>query len=335
MATDDPTAAAARHHLVTGGAGFVGASLVRALEARGDRVRVLDSGRTAGFAYLRGTTAEVIEADVADATILSRALEGVDSVVHLAAQTGVPASIAAPLVDLRENVLGTVTLLDAAREAGVERFVFASSNAAVGLMEPPAREDATPRPVAPYGAAKLAVEGYLHAYHRSYGMVTTGLRFSNAYGPYGLHKISVVAAFLKAYLAGRPLTIYGDGAQTRDFVHVDDLVALVLLVLDAGADTVGGEVFQAGTGRETAVVELARTVLSVGDREGTLAHVPERHGDVARNFSDIGKAARILGYRPAVELRDGISRTLRWFEAALADPELAPLADATSASGSD
>jgi len=189
--------------------------------------------------------------------------------------------------------------------------------------------------VAPYGAAKLAVEGYLHAYYQSYGIVTTALRFSNAYGPFALHKQSVVAAFIKAYLGDRPLIVYGDGSQTRDFVHVDDLVRLMLLALDAPEENVAGQVFQAGTGRETTVAELAALILEVGGRPGRIEHRPARHGDVARNFSDVGKAERMLAYRPTVELRDGLARTVRWFEEALRAPDLAPLATANAASGSD
>ncbi|MBA3779594.1 MAG: NAD-dependent epimerase/dehydratase family protein [Chloroflexi bacterium] len=325
----------ARLVLITGGAGFVGASLVRALEARGERVRVVDWGSSAGFRYLDGTAAELIEGDLLDPSVVSRAVQGVDAVFHLAARTSVPASMKAPLEDLEQNVLGTVRLLDAVRGAGASRFVFASSNAAVGLMEPPAREDAFPRPVAPYGAAKLAAEGYLHAYWQSYGLVTVGLRFSNAYGPYALHKISVVAAFLKAYLAGKPITIYGDGSQTRDFVHVDDLVDLLLRALDAPAEQVAGELFQAGTGRETTVLELAETLLRVGGREGRIEHLPPRHGDVARNFSDVGKARERLGYEPRVELDEGLRRTVEWFDGALADPRFADLREARVTSGSD
>jgi UDP-glucose 4-epimerase len=324
-------------NLVTGGAGFVGASLVRALEARGRTVRVVDSLRSAGAVYLRGTQAELLEGDLTDPQVAASALRDVGIVIHLAARTSVPASIAAPLEDLEQNVLGTVRLLDLARRSDVDRFVFASSNAAVGLMEPPAREDALPRPVAPYGAAKLAAEGYLHAYHESYGLTTTSLRFSNAYGPYALHKISVVAAFIKAYLAGRPLTVYGDGSQTRDFVHVDDLVDLVLRVLDAEKEEVAGQTFQAGTGRETSVRRLAETILAVGGREGSIDYKPPRHGDVARNFSDITKATERLGYRPRVELADGLRRTIEWFADALEDGSLARIAVAGGplASGSD
>jgi UDP-glucose 4-epimerase len=323
--------------LITGGAGFVGASLVRALEARGETVRVIDWGRAAGLRYLEGTAAKILEGDLTEPGVAERAVDGCRVVIHLAARTSVPASIAAPLEDLEQNVVGTVRLLDAARHARVERFVFASSNAAVGLMDPPAREDALPRPVAPYGAAKLAAEGYLHAYHESYGVATTALRFSNSYGPYSLHKISVVAAFTKACLAGRALTVYGDGSQTRDFVHVDDLVDLLLRVVDAPAELVAGEVFQAGTGRETSVRRLAETLLAVGGRPGSIEYLPPRHGDVARNYSDISKAAERLGYRPRVELADGLRRTIEWFAGALEDDSLARIAVTSGplASGSD
>jgi UDP-glucose 4-epimerase len=335
-ASSGPNTRRDRPILITGGAGFVGASLVRALEGRGQPVRVLDSGRACGFAYLRGTSAEILAADLLEPGDAARAVEGVAAVVHLAAQTGVPASIERPLSDLEQNVVGTVGLLEAARAAGVERFLFASSNAAVGLSPvQPVHEDVIPHPVSPYGAAKLAVEGYLMAYAEAYGMVTTAVRFSNSYGPYALHKISVVAAFLKAYLSRQPLVVYGDGSQTRDFVHADDIVRQLLLTLDAPVEAVRGQVFQAGTGRETAVAALAQTVLEVGDRPGRIEQRPPRPGDVARSYSDVTKAGRVLGYRPQVELADGISRTLAWFEAALGDPELAALATERASSGSD
>lgn len=322
-----------------GGAGFVGASLVRALAARGERVRILDWGRACGFGYLAGTDVELVEGDYIVREVVREAVQGIERVVHLAARTSVPASIASPWEDFEQNVIGTVGLLESCREAGVGRFVFASSNAAVGLVEPPAHEGIAPRPVAPYGAAKLAVEGYLHAYYRSYGLVTTALRFANAYGPYSLHKISVVATMIKAYLAGRPVTIFGDGSQTRDFVHVDDLVALLLLVLEAPADAIAGEVFQAGTGRETTVLELAEQVLAAGvaagGDAGRIHHEPERHGDVARNYGDVAKAERVVGYRPSVGLGLGLASTVRWFREALDDPALAPIASAAASSGSD
>lgn len=325
--------------LVVGGAGFVGAALIRALAARGERARVLDWGRAAGYVYLEGTEAELVHGDFTEPATARSALDGIERVVHLAARTSVPASITSPWEDFEQNVLGTVALLETSRRAGVARFVFASSNAAVGLVEPPAHEELAARPVAPYGAAKLAVEGYLHAYYRSYGMCTTALRFSNAYGPYSLHKASVVAAMAKAALAGQPVVVYGDGSQTRDFVHVDDLVRIVLGVLDAPADTVSGELFQAGTGTETTILELAEHVVAAVAASGSLAvpidHQPGRHGDVLRNFSNVTKAERVLGYRPTVVLEGGLIATISWFREALADPALAPIAAVRATSGSD
>lgn len=325
--------------LIVGGAGFVGAGLVRALTARGERPRVLDWGRAAGGAYLDGTGAELVAGDFTDRKTVRDALEGIDRVVHLAARTSVPASIAAPWEDFEQNVLGTIALLEESRRAGVGRFVFASSNAAVGLVEAPAHELIAPRPVAPYGAAKLAVEGYLHAYHRSYGMCTTALRFSNAYGPYSLHKASVVAAMIRAALAAHPVVVYGDGSQTRDFVHVDDLVRIVLAVLDAPADAVAGELFQAGSGTETTVHALAERIVAAVAASGLpvapIEHRPARHGDVLRSSSDVSKVGRVLGYRPAVDLEDGLTATVRWFREALADSALTPIAAVSATSGSD
>jgi UDP-glucose 4-epimerase len=305
-----------RRCFVTGGAGFVGASLVRALEARGDEVTVLDDGRSAGFRWLEGTGVRLVAGDVADVGLLERIVPGHDAVVHLAARTSVPGSIAVPLDDLAQNVSASVGLLDVCRRSGIERFVFASSNAAAGMVDGPVDEGSPTRPVSPYGAAKLAVEGYLRAYHRAYGLCGTAVRFSNGYGPYSLHKGSVVAAFLRAAVTGEALRVYGDGRQTRDLVHVDDLVALVVRVLDAPRELVSGETFQAGSGRSTSVLELARRVVELCGGGVAIHHEPARRGDVVSSSSDIGKARQVLDYEPAVTLDEGLSRTLDWFEAA-------------------
>jgi nucleoside-diphosphate-sugar epimerase len=324
-----------RTYLVTGGAGFIGASLVRALEARGDGVRVIDSLAVGTGVYLDGTRAQILTADLVDPGAAEQAVQDVDGIFHLAAQAGVPQSIAAPYRDMEQNLVATVRLLEAAREAGVERVIVASSNAAVGLSEvQPVHEGLLPHPVSPYGAAKAAIEGYLIAYAEAYAMTTTAIRFSNSYGPYALHKVSVVAAFMKALLGGQSLRLYGDGSQTRDFVHVDDIVAQLLLTADAPEEVVRGQVFQAGSGRETTVRELAETLLEVSGISTQIEYLPPRSGDVQRSASDIGKASRLLGYGPRVELADGLRRTVDWFRAALADPALASLA-VRPASGSD
>lgn len=314
---------------MTGGAGFVGVSLVRALERDAWRVTVLDDGRACGFRYLAGAAAEIVEQpleSLGGTSALTSHLDGASALVHLAARPGVPASVADPVTDRRVNLELSLALLEAARQAGVPLFVFASSNAAVGAAPSPITEQSLPRPTTPYGAGKLAVEGYLRAYAESYGMATLALRFANAYGPFSLHKRSVVAAFLLAALGGRPLTVYGDGSQGRDLVHVDDLVALIRLALNAPADRFAGHVLQAGSGRLTAVGEVAERVARlVGDVQ--VEHVAARQTDVPGAACDVSLARDLLDWAPQVDLDQGLERTADWFRLALRDGELAHLAD--------
>ena len=274
---------------------------------------MLDSGVAAGFSNLAGTAARIVEADIRDGAALADALEGCTAIVHLAAQTSVPDSVARPMDDLAANVDASVALFEAARTHGIRRVVFASSNAVVGGHPPPAREDLVPFPVSPYGAAKASVEAYLLAYHAAYGFEGVSLRFANAYGPWSAHKNSVVAAFIKAYLRGGPLTIRGTGRQTRDFVHADDITAVVLACLDAPAELVANEVFQVGTGAETSLLELVGLLFETGGHGVPIEHAPGSPGDVPRNVSDIAKAHSVLGYSPRVSLRDGLAQTLAWF----------------------
>ena len=299
--------------LVTGGAGFVGAALVHALLQRGDQVVVLDSGVSAGFGYVEGSGAKLVRADVREREAVDRALDGCTAVVHLAAQASVPQSIVDPLEDMTINVGGSLQVLEAARSKGVKRVVFASSNAVIGGHPPPAHEGLVPFPVSPYGAAKAAIEAYLRAYHEAFGTEGVSLRFANAYGPWSAHKTSVLAAFTKAYLSGGPLTVRGTGEQTRDFVHVDDVVWMILACLDAPAELVANEVFQVGTGRETSLLELARLLFDIGGGEVAVEHEPAAPGDVARNVSDISHARAVLGYSPRVDLREGLADTIEWF----------------------
>jgi UDP-glucose 4-epimerase len=262
------------------------------------------------------------------------AVAGVDAIVHLAARAGIDDSVRDPLGTFEANVAWSVGLLEAARLAGVRRFVFASSNAAAGDHPPPSDETDLPHPLSPYGASKLAIEAYCQAYAATFGLAACSLRFSNAYGPYALHKRSVVAAWLRAALAGQPIEINGDGSQTRDFVHADDLAAAVIAALAAPDDDIAGELFQAGTGVETTVAQLADELARAVGRPVEISHAPARVGDVQRNVARVDKAAAILGYRAAVPLADGLARTAAWFASALQDPELAAV-HAHAASGSE
>lgn len=318
--------------LVTGGCGFIGGRLIQRLVARGERVRILDNLAvgsasdlaplvvterlvTAASADWTANATELFVADIRDAAAVAAVTRGADVVVHLAANTGVQPSIENPQMDCEVNVLGTLNCLEAARVAKIKRFVFASSGAPLAGCEPPLREDMASHPLAPYGASKAAGEGYCLAYHGSFGLETVGLRFGNVYGPGSSHKQSVVAMFIRAALAGEVLEIHGDGGQTRDFVFVDDLIEAI--VRAATRPGIGGELFQVATARESTVREIASFVAAVVEartgRPVKIKHGPARVGDARRNFSDVSKSRRLLGYAPETELCDGIGRTLDYF----------------------
>lgn len=319
-----------RRWLVTGGCGFLGRNLVRELSSGGgDEVRIFDNLQVGSRQALLAAAplldpakaenglvaAELTPGDILDAAAMRTAAAGRDIVVHLAANTGVAPSVADPWNDCMVNVLGTLTCLEAARYAKVGRFIFASSGAPLGEVDPPIDEEKVARPVSPYGASKLAGEGYCCAYHHTFGIGTVVLRFGNVYGPHSDHKSSVVAAFVRCALAGEPLLIHGDGRQTRDFIFVDDLVQAILRA--AAVPEAAGHVFQIATSRETTIIELAELLVDVLEENGVtgvrLERGPRRIGDVTRNFSDTSKALRVLGWRAEVPLREGLSRTVKWF----------------------
>lgn len=302
------------HILVTGGAGFVGANLVRLLLAEGCSVRVLDNFSTGQRAYLTNVDVEIIEGSILDVEAVNQAVYNVDGVVHLAAQTGVPSSLKDPYKDCQLNIIGTLNMLEACRHQGVKRFVFASSNAPIGRQPPPATEDKAPLPISPYGASKLAGEGYCLAYHGSWDIETVVLRFANIYGPYSTHKNSVVAKFCKDILANGEITIHGNGQQTRDFIFVKDLCQIVYLALKSKTS---GELFQIASGIETSITTLANLVQSTAKQDFSISYAPIRQGDIDRNYSAITKAHEVFGWSPETLLVDGLKTTWEWFQATL------------------
>ena len=299
-----------RRVLVTGGAGFIGVNLAPALADLGFATRCFDDFTTGHRDDAeRAGYDEIVEGDVLDLEALCAATRDCTHVVHLAAQAGVPASVADPLADCETNVRGTLHALLAARDAGVTGFVFASSNAPLGEITPPAHEGLVPRPTSPYGASKLSGEAYCSAFAGSYGVPTVVLRFSNVYGPYSYHKGSAVAAFCKQASDGGPLVVFGDGTQTRDFVFVEDLCRGIAAAVAAGGS---GVVAHLASGTETTVLEVAGLV---AERLGgvSVEHRPPRAGDVARSASDISTARALFGFAPRVRLEDGLDRTVAWF----------------------
>ena len=245
--------------LITGGCGFVGVNLIDFLRREADYdIVVLDNLSLGRKEYLEPYRVRVLAGDICNPAIVNEALAGVSTVVHLAADTRVIESIQNPRLNFEVNVIGTFNLIEAAKKAGIEQFVFASTGGAiVGQVDPPVHEQIPPRPISPYGASKLAAEGYLSAYFGSYGMKTTALRFSNVYGPRSYHKGSVVAQFFKNILGGKDISVYGDGTQTRDFVYVDDICRAILLALST---TAGGQVYQLGSGSPTSVNQLLELI---------------------------------------------------------------------------
>lgn len=323
--------------LITGGCGFIGTSLIRELVAEGSHaIRVLDNLTVGTRADLAEITSyretppgdaremtdmfasgsiELIEGDIRDAALCLRVAEGAEAIVHLAACTGVGPSVEDPRFDCDTNVIGTLNALEAARHSGAKRFVFASSGAPIGECEPPIHEEMAPHPVSPYGASKLAGEGYCSAYFRSFEVETVALRFGNVYGPGSGHKSSVVAKFIQNALKGEKLEIYGDGNQTRDFIYIGDLVRAIRNA--ATKNNVGGETFQIATNAETTVGELVEILAPLMKHAGIpdveIIHGDARTGDVMRNFSDTAKAAKLLGWKAEIDLPTGLGRTVRWF----------------------
>lgn len=307
-----PTDATSRV-LVTGGAGFVGATLVRRLAASGYELRVLDNLTTGHPSHIEGTGAELVEGDIKDAAILDSVLGDVGAVVHLAASGSVVMSVENPVANFEANVLGTFRVLEAARRAGIERVVLASTGGAlIGDAVPPVNEMSLPKPISPYGASKLAAEGYAHAFAKSYGMGTVSLRFANVYGPFSARKRGAMTLFFRAIDAGEPIVIYGDGSASRDYTHVDDICRALQLALES--DVPGGTVLHIASGVETTVKELADLCRqAAGVPEHPVEYRPRRPGEVERNFATYDLARELLGYEPTIERAEGIRRTWDWF----------------------
>jgi UDP-glucose 4-epimerase len=300
--------------LITGGCGFVGSNLVRAMVARnrGDQLVVLDNETMGSPRDLPDVALDYHKGDICDLAAVSRAVAGCDTVIHLAANTRVIESIEDPTLNFEVNVRGTFNILLAARDAGVKRVVMASTGGAIlGDVEPPVHEGMVPQPAAPYGASKLAAEGYGYAFAGSYGMQVTALRFSNVYGPRSYRKGSAVAHFFKQILDEQPITVYGDGSQVRDFVFVIDLCQGILQAIDA---EVSG-VFQLGSGKPTTINELLGAMKQVvgGNRWPEVEYADWRAGEVRKTYCDISKAHGAFAFQPATALSNGLEETWQWF----------------------
>jgi UDP-glucose 4-epimerase len=299
--------------LVTGGGGFIGSNLVRALLARGDDVRVLDNFSTGSRANLARLEHDVdlVEGDLRSYERVHAAVRGVEVVFHEGALPSVPRSVQDPLTTTAVNVEGTLNVLLAARDEGVRRIVNASSSSVYGNTgELPRAETQSPDPISPYAVAKLAAERFCTSFSRVYGMEIVSLRYFNVFGPRQdptSQYAAVVPRFIRAIAAREPVTIYGDGEQSRDFTYVDNVVSANLLAADA--EIAGGEILNVATGGSTTVNALADAIGALVERTVERHYEPAREADVRASWADLGEAERVLGYEPLVGFEDGLART--------------------------
>ena len=310
--------------LVTGGAGFIGSHVADLLLANGFEVTVIDN-LVSGNREQVPQAAGFHEMDITDERAAQLVRDSkFDVICHLAAQIDVRKSVADPAYDSRVNIGGALNLLEAVRQSGKRstRFIFSSTGGAVygDLVPPPTTEDAPKDPQSPYGTAKLSVEYYMGYYARVHGLDSVALRYSNVYGPrqdpHG--EAGVVAIFCNRLLDGTPLTIFGDGKQTRDYVYVGDVARANLLAATRPLPAIGAldaRAFNVGTSVETDVVELARMLREIAGTSGEAKHAPERPGEQRRSAVDVRKAQRLLGWQPKMSLRDGLRETYRYFAA--------------------
>jgi UDP-glucose 4-epimerase len=305
-------------YLVTGVAGFIGRSIAAALLARGETVRGIDNFITGKRSNLAGLeTMEFIEGDLTDPAACARACEGIEIVFHEAALASVPRSVADPVSTNQNCVDATLNVLVAARAAGVRRVIYAGSSSAYGDTPTlPKREEMLPNPISPYAVAKLAGEHYMGAFARVYGLETVVLRYFNVFGPYQdptSHYSGVLAIFCRRMLAGEQVTIYGDGEQSRDFTYIDNVVHANLLAAAAPADKVSGKMMNMATGSRITLNETFSILCDLTGYRGKPSYVEERAGDIRDSLADIGLAEELLGYKPLVDFREGLSRTVDWY----------------------
>lgn len=307
-------------YLVTGAAGFIGSSLVRALLERGDEVRGVDNFATGK----RENLTEVLnridlrEADILDLEAMHKACEGVDYVLHEAAIPSVPKSVLDPVGSNRANVDGTVNVLVAARDAKVKRVVYAASSSAYGDTPTlPKHEAMTPNPISPYAVAKLASELYMVSFYRCYGLETVCLRYFNIFGPRqdpSSPYSGVLAKFSLQMLRGEQPTIFGDGETSRDFTYIDNAVLANLLACSAPAAGCAGRVFNCATGRRITLNETFVALKQLTGYKGTVKYGPERGGDIKHSLADINQAQKHLGYKVLVNFEEGLRRTVEWYK---------------------
>lgn len=309
-------------YLVTGGAGFIGSHIVRRLVARGEFVRVIDNLSTGLSARLDDVrdSIEFVEGDLANERVSDEVVRGIDYVLHQAAVPSVQRSVRDPIGTNRSNVTATLNILESSRKTGIRRFVYAASSSAYGDTEVlPKTEEMTPNPLSPYALQKLVGERYCKLYYDLYGLETVSLRYFNVFGPdQDPHSeySAVIPKFITKLLATEPITVYGDGEQSRDFTYVENVVEANLLAL--GAIDAPGYVCNIGCGERIELNHLIRLLEEITGRKAEVAYTASKAGDVRHSLADVTLARRLLRYEPKVMVREGLRRTVEAFATAAA-----------------
>jgi len=307
---------------VTGGAGFIGSNLAQRLLREGYRVRLFDNFSAGSRENLTGimSQAELVCGDLRDREMVERAVDGIDVVFHQGALSSVPRSIQDPMETYSCNIHGTLNVITAARNAGVRRVVYASSSSIYGnAPDLPKREDMKPHPLSPYALSKLSAEQCCRIFSQIYGLETVSLRYFNVFGPrqnpYSEYA-AVVPKFIAALLQGRSPVIFGDGLQSRDFTYIDNVVDANFRA--AFADGASGEAINIACGRSVTLIELCHILMAITGRDDLqIQFAPERKADVKHSLADISEARQLLGYEPQIGLREGLEKTVAWYEARL------------------
>jgi UDP-glucose 4-epimerase len=305
-------------YLITGGAGFIGSNIAERLVREGKRVRLFDNfstGRRENIAVFADDV-EVIESDLRVLDAVRQAVDGVRYVLHVGAAPSVPRSVDDPHMTNQVNITGTLNVLIAARDAGVRRVVFSSSSSVYGDTPwLPKREDMIPSPLSPYAVQKIAGEYYCRVFWELYGLETVSLRYFNVFGPRQdpqSQYAAVIPRFITAILKDEPPTVFGDGRQTRDFSHVENVVDANLAACGAPEEALG-QVFNVACGARISLLQLVDTINSIAGKKVTPQFDPPRPGDVRDSQADISKAQKLLGWTPRVDFREGVEKTIAWY----------------------
>ena len=301
--------------LVTGGLGFVGSNLIPALKKEGHDVRVLDNLCIKSPEYISKNYFELVVGDIRNVSDVKKALNNIDAVIHLAAFGSVIDSISRPKENFDNNVFGTFNLLNQAMRTGIKKFIFASTGGAlIGNSSKQVNEASLPKPISPYGSSKLCAEAYFSSYSHSYDMDIISLRFANIIGPYSWHKKGVITKFIKNIFEGEPLTIFGDGSSSRDYLFVGDLIEGISKSLSK--EIKGFTPIHLSSGIETSINQVAKKLLEISGRNNyKIEYRDFRKGEVSRNFANFSTAENLLNFFPKYDIDIALGLTWKWFHA--------------------